>query len=110
MKRTEFPGVANRLYMQQESDWSADHVLSVIRSIGRAVAADHAVAQRAAAKAALPCKNLREIRAMCLAPLASHRQDDEHGLAPGGIQHTPAPKKDRPDWPSWSSPFPKPRR
>ena len=110
MKRTEIPGMADRLYLQQKSRWSADRILSVMCSIGRAVAADHALAQRATSEAALPCRNLAEIRAMCVAPPAPHRQDDERGLTPDATRHTPAARKIQTDWPSWSSPFPKPRR
>ena len=101
MKRTGFLGVANRSNLKQRSHSSANEVLSAIRSIARAVTADHALAQRAAIEAALPRKHLAVLRAMCF---------DERELAPDGAQRASPPKKARPDWPGWSSPFPKPRR
>ena len=110
MKRTGFFEMASKSRRRQRSGWSANDVLSAIRSVTRAVAADHALAQRATIEAALPRKNLAGIRAMCTAPLASHRQGDEPQLTPTGAQRAPAPKKAQPDWPGWSSPFPKPRR
>jgi hypothetical protein len=110
MKRIGFFDVANRSNPRQRSNWSANDVLSAIRSIARAVAADHALAQRAATEAALPRKHLARIRAMYVAPIVPDRQGDERELAPDGAQRAPAPKKARPDWPGWSSPFPKPRR
>jgi hypothetical protein len=109
MKRTEFPGAANRLHLQRPSRWSVDRVLSAIRCIARGVASEHALALRATTKAALPRKNQADLRAMCVTPLASHRQD-EGSLTPESNHPPAATRRVQVDWPCWSSPFPKPRK
>jgi hypothetical protein len=110
MKRNGFFDMAHKSPPRQLSRWSANDVLSALRSIACAVTADHALAQRAAIEAAQPRKHLAGLRATCLAAFTPPRQVDEHELTPDGAQRGPAPKKERPEWPSWSSPFPKPRR
>jgi hypothetical protein len=109
-EQSRIPGMAGRVLASNDPALSiGDHVLSVMRSIGRAVAADHALAQRAAVEAALPCRNLAEVRAMCVSPLTVQRQDDERDLTPDATPHAPAAKRIQGDRPSWSSPFPKQR-
>lgn len=109
MKRTEFPGVANRLHLRKPSRGSLDRILSAICAIVRAVAADHALAQRAAMEAALPRKNLAEMRAMCVTH-TRYQQNNERTLTPDGAQRAPAARRTQGDWPCWSSPFPKPKK
>lgn len=110
MKRNGFPGLANGLHLQQPSRWSVDHILSALRAIARAVAGDHAHALDAAAKAQLPRKNLAEVRAMCVTPMAPHRQDNEGASSPDRAQRASEARKVRTDWPCWSAPFPKPKK
>ena len=73
MKRIGFPGEINTLHLQPTSRWAVARVLSAIRVISRAVADDHALALRAATKAASPRRSVAELRAMYVPPLASHR-------------------------------------
>ena len=81
MKRVGLPAVADVWRQRQTSRWTADRVYSVMRAIARAVAADHALALRAATKAeASPRRSLADVRAMYLPRPYSDRQSDEVGL------------------------------
>ena len=65
MKRIGLPGTVNALYLRQTSRCTIERVYSVMRATARAVAADNALALRAATKAeASPRRSLAEVRAM----------------------------------------------
>ena len=63
--------MANTWHLQQQSRWTLDSVNTTIRAIAHAWAAEHALALRAATKAASPRKCQAEVRALYLPPLDS---------------------------------------
>jgi hypothetical protein len=107
MKPIEFPGLANTPNVRPTSRWSLDRILSMIRTVARAVAADHALAQIAATKAESSRVNLAEVRALYVPPPAPHRQNDVGGLRPDGAQTTRTARKVLVDLQTWGAPFPK---
>ena len=68
MKPIELPGFGANLPARHTHRWPLDRILSVIRSVARALAADHAVAQEAAAKAESSRENLAAVRELYLPP------------------------------------------
>lgn len=61
--------MANTLDLQHTSRWTIDRVSATIYVIARIVAAEHALALRAATKAALQRRSLAEVRATYVPPL-----------------------------------------
>ena len=61
------------LHLQPTSRWAVDRILSAIGAIARAVADDHALALRAATKAASPRRSLADVRAMYVPRFVTRR-------------------------------------
>jgi hypothetical protein len=107
MKRLDFPGPAPTQHLPSTYRWSLGRFLSVIRAVTRAVAADHALAQAAAAKAESSRANLAEVRALYVTTPATRRQDDVAELRPVSAHDTPTARRVLADLPAWGTPFPK---
>ena len=68
--------MAHILHLQQTYRRTRRGVIPTIRAIIRAVAAEHTLAQRAAAKAASPRQSLAEVRAMYVPTCQSQQEGD----------------------------------
>lgn len=66
--------MAHILHLKQTYRRTRSGVVATIRAIARAVAAEHTLAQRAAARAASPRQSLAEVRAMYV-PKGEPQQD-----------------------------------
>lgn len=64
------------LHLQQTYRRTRSGVIATIRAIVRAVAAEHTLALRAAARTALPRQSLAEVRAMYVPTLEPRQQGD----------------------------------
>ena len=91
MKQIGFPGLANTPRVRQTSRWPLSRILSMIRAVARALAAEHRLAQIAATKVESSRVNLTEVRALYVPPAATHRQNDAGSLRPDGTHSTRPP-------------------
>ncbi|MEO8345739.1 MAG: hypothetical protein ABI607_08600 [Betaproteobacteria bacterium] len=114
MKPVEFSGLGRTLAARHTHRWPFDRILSVIRSVVRAVAADHAVAHEAAAKAESSRANLAGVRALYLPPPVSALGNTRDGgdlrrdpLRPDPPRVNAATRKVAVDFQSWHTPHAK---